>query len=189
VQHRLADTLKTLLDRSVGRPLDIATAYFSVSGYRLIKNGLHHLGAFRLLLGSEPHAGEDIGLRADPQRLKGDLEAEPFAAETLKLVEDLIALLHADKVQVRLFEKGFLHAKAYLFHQDKIDPHNPADRLQPYAAIVGSSNFTPKPCTNTSRRSSGPTRPSLAAAPWTWPSSRRIPSRKPAASSPATMAC
>jgi hypothetical protein len=31
VQHRLADTLKTLLDRSVGRPLDIASAYFSIS--------------------------------------------------------------------------------------------------------------------------------------------------------------
>jgi hypothetical protein len=70
VQHRLADTLKTLLDRSVGRPLDIATAYFSVSGYRLVKDGVHHLGAFRLLLGSEPHAGDDIGLRADPQRLR-----------------------------------------------------------------------------------------------------------------------
>ena len=146
VQHRLADTLKVLLDRSKGRPLDIATAYFSVSGYRLVKDGLHHLGAFRLLLGSEPHTGDEIGLRADPKRLKarlrGDLEAEPFNAETLKLVEDLIAYLHADKVQVRLFNKGFLHAKAYLFHQDKIGPHNAADRLRPYAAVVGSSNFT-----------------------------------------------
>jgi HKD family nuclease len=54
----------------------------------------------------------------------------------------LIAFLHADKVQVRLFSKGFLHAKAYLFHQDKIGPHNAADRLRPYAAVVGSSNFT-----------------------------------------------
>src|SRR4051794_34506273 len=146
VQHRLADTLKLLLDRSAGRPLDIATAYFSVSGYRIVKDGLHRLGAFRLLLGSEPHAGEDIGLRTDPKRLKarlkGDLEAEPFTAETLKLVEELIAFLHADKVHVRLYDKGFLHAKAYLFHQDKIGPHNAADRLRPYAAVVGSSNFT-----------------------------------------------
>src|SRR3954467_12633389 len=110
VHRRLADALTDLLDRGAGRPLDIATAYFSVSGYRLIKDGLHHLGAFRLLLGSEPHAGDDIGLRADPQplkaRLKGALEAEPFTAETLKLVEDLIGFLHADKVQVRLYDRG-----------------------------------------------------------------------------------
>jgi len=33
VNHRLADTLKGLLDQSVGKPLDIATAYFSISGY------------------------------------------------------------------------------------------------------------------------------------------------------------
>src|SRR5215468_9964305 len=39
-------------------------------------------------------------------------------------------------------DKGFLHAKAYLFHQDSVGPHNRADRLRPFAAIVGSSNFT-----------------------------------------------
>ncbi len=45
-------------------------------------------------------------------------------------------------MEVRLYDHGFLHAKAYLFHQDKMGPHNRADRLQPFAAIVGSSNFT-----------------------------------------------
>ena len=146
LHHRLADTLNELLGQTAGRPLDIATAYFSISGYRLVKDGLHHLGAFRLLIGHDPQTGVDVGLKTDPKalkaRLKGDLEAEPFTPETLKLVEDLIAFLHADKVQVRLYDQGFLHAKAYLFHQDRIGPHNPADRLRPYAAIVGSSNFT-----------------------------------------------
>jgi hypothetical protein len=75
-------------------------------------------------------------------RLRGDLEAEPFSRATLKLVEELIAFLHADKVQVRLYDKGFLHAKAYLFHQDRVGPKNPGDRMRPFAAIVGSSNFT-----------------------------------------------
>jgi hypothetical protein len=45
-------------------------------------------------------------------------------------------------VEVRLHDKGFLHAKAYLFHQDKVGPGNRGDRLRPFAAIVGSSNFT-----------------------------------------------
>ena len=145
-QHRMADALNELLAQSVGKPLDIATAYFAISGYRLVKDGLHQVGAFRLLLGAEPHAGADVGLRPNAEalkkRLQGDLEAEPFTEATLKLVEELIAFLRADKVEVRLYDKGFLHAKAYLFHQDKVGPHNRADRLRPFAAIVGSSNFT-----------------------------------------------
>ena len=87
-----------------------------------------------------------MGLKVDPHalkaRIKGDLEAEPFTEETLKLVEDLITYLQADKVEIRLYDKGFLHAKAYLFHQDQVGPQNLADRMQPFAAIVGSSNFT-----------------------------------------------
>src|SRR5438132_823893 len=145
-QHRMADALKELLDQSAGKPLDIATAYFAISGYRLVREGLHQVGAFRLILGSEPHAGPDVGLRPSAEALKkrfqGDLEAEPFTEATLKLVEELIAFLRADKVDVRLYDKGFLHAKAYLFHQDRVGPHNRADRLRPFAAIVGSSNFT-----------------------------------------------
>jgi hypothetical protein len=34
-QHRMADALKELLGQTVGKPLDIATAYFAISGYRL----------------------------------------------------------------------------------------------------------------------------------------------------------
>jgi len=54
--HRLADAdaLDELLGESVGRPLDIATAHFSISGYKIVRDRLHRLGAFRLLLGSDP---------------------------------------------------------------------------------------------------------------------------------------
>jgi superfamily II DNA or RNA helicase len=145
-EHRLADVLNDLLARSAGTPLDIASAYFAISGYRLVKDGLHQLGAFRLLLGAEPESGPDVGLRpaqkALQARLRGDLSAEPFSRATLKLVEELIAFLQSEKVQVRLYDKGFLHAKAYLFHQDRVGPKNPDDRMRPFAAIVGSSNFT-----------------------------------------------
>lgn len=145
-KHRMADALNDLLGQTVGKPLDIATAYFAISGYRLVKEGLHQVGAFRLILGSEPHTGVDVGLRPNAEalkkRLEGDLEAEPFTEAALKLVEELIAFLRADKVEVRLYDKGFLHAKAYLFHQDRVGPNNRADRLRPFAAFVGSANFT-----------------------------------------------
>src|SRR5712692_6579058 len=92
-EHRLRDALNELLAQSAGKPLDIATAYFAISGYRLVRQGLHQVGAFRLLLGSEPHAGADVGLKARAEALKkwlqGDLEAEPFNEATLRLVEEL----------------------------------------------------------------------------------------------------
>src|SRR2546423_9492086 len=90
-QQRLADALNDLMAQSAGKPLDIATAYFAISGYRLVKQGLHQLGTFRLLLGSEPHVGSDLGLKpsaaALTKQLQGDFEAEPFSEATLKLVE------------------------------------------------------------------------------------------------------
>lgn len=146
-RHVIADVLNRLLGVTVGKPVDVATAYFSISGYRLVADQLHKAGAFRLLIGSDPQSGSDLGLRPNDRnvlrsRLKGDLEAEPFTPETLRLVEDLIAFLRADKVQVRLCDREFLHAKCYLFHQDNIGPRNRGDRLRPFAAIVGSSNFT-----------------------------------------------
>lgn len=105
-EHRLRDALNELVAQCVSKPLDIATAYFAISGYRLVKDGLHDVGALRLLLGAEPHAGPDVGLRpnndAFRKRLQGDLEAEPFSEATLKLVEELIAFLCADKVEARV---------------------------------------------------------------------------------------
>lgn len=143
----LGNALNELLASTVDKPFDIATAYFAISGYREVKDCLHEVGAFRLLIGSDPQTGADIGLKPNDRkalqaRLKGDLEAEAFTPETLKLVEDLIAFLRAERVQVRLYDKGFLHAKCYLFHQDRVTEANRDDRLRPYAAIVGSSNFT-----------------------------------------------
>lgn len=72
--HRLVDTLNDLLGQSAGKPLDIATAYFSISGYRIVKDGLHKLGAFRLLLGTDPQSGADLGLK-----VQGGSSPEPEA--------------------------------------------------------------------------------------------------------------
>jgi len=47
--------------------LDAATAYFTVGGFGLVKEGLIELGNFRLLLGAKPISGEQIGLRPDSE--------------------------------------------------------------------------------------------------------------------------
>ncbi len=142
--YRLADVLRELLAGHAGKSLDVATAYFTVAGFGMLKDGLGALGDFRLLLGAEPHSGEQIGLRPNARalaaRLRGDLEREPFSEATLRLIEDLVRFLRQDQVAVRLYEEGFLHAKCYLFYNDS--PAYGWDRFQPVAGIVGSSNFT-----------------------------------------------
>ncbi|MFZ5885615.1 MAG: helicase-related protein [Chloroflexota bacterium] len=140
--HKLADVLNQVMREHPGMSLDIATAYFSVSGYRTLRESLYSLRSFRLLLGFQPAESADVGLRPNAsalqRALRGDLNAEPYTEETLRLVEDLIAYLRKEESQVRLFEDGFLHAKAYLLYGDK----DGFDRFLPLAGIVGSSNFT-----------------------------------------------
>ena len=93
--HRLTDILNALLAEHRGRSLDVATAYFTVGGFGLLKEGLLGLGNLRLLLGAEPTSGEQLGLRPHPGNITGlirqNLEALPFDEKTLRLVEDLIA--------------------------------------------------------------------------------------------------
>src|SRR5713226_3179088 len=140
-QHKMADVLNALLADHKGHSLDIATAYFNISGWQLLHDGLNGLGNFRLLLGDEPEDGSDLGLReigAKPVKgLIRDLARENFSEATLRLVEDLISFLRQEHVQVRLYTRGFLHAKCYLFYSG-----GGFERFTPIAAIVGSSNFT-----------------------------------------------
>ena len=139
--HRMADVLNDILSEHSGKSMDVATAYFNVRGFTLLQRGLQELGSVRLLLGDEPRDGESLGLRPRAANwLTRELNEAPFDEATLRAVEDLIAFLCRDEVAVRAFSKGFLHAKSYIFYRDL--PLGGADRFQPVAAIVGSSNFT-----------------------------------------------
>lgn len=139
--HRLGDVLREILNGHSGRSLDVATAYFNVQGFKLIREGLLGLGSFRLLFGDEPADGMAVGLlpRAATS-LRGELNAAPYSEELLRTIEDLIAFLRRPNVAVRAYQGGFLHAKAYLFYGDR--PSTGWDRFRPVAAIVGSSNLT-----------------------------------------------
>src|SRR5215510_6768495 len=144
--YRLANILNELLAEHKGRSLDVATAYFTIGGFGLLQEGLRGLGNFRLLLGAEPTSGEQLGLRPNARHItrliRQDLEASPFSEKTLRLVENLIAYLRRGTVLVRLHDKGFLHAKCWLFYSDRPGQQLLFDRFRPILAIVGSSNFT-----------------------------------------------
>jgi len=163
---KLGDALNELLAERATTSLDIASAYFAVSGYRLVREGLQGLTSFRLLLGAAPEAAEDVGLRPHAQRvadvLRGELETATLSPAMMELVEDLIRFLRRNEVRVRVFPKGFLHAKCYLFYHDPpteapmqpvhID-HNPeVPRPAPAAADGASANPAPStqpPAVNT----------------------------------------
>ena len=149
-QHKMQAVLAELLADHTGRSLDVATAYFNVGGFRLLQSGLQGLGSLRLLLGAEPKTAVDLGLRArkqprhaanllESESLGYELQTSPFNATTQAAVKSLIVFLSRPEVEVRLYGSGFLHAKSYIFYGDKPGSR---DRLNPSAAIVGSSNLT-----------------------------------------------
>ncbi|MEA3376606.1 MAG: helicase-related protein [Chloroflexota bacterium] len=138
---RLADVLNDLLDGDAVHALDVATAYFNVGGFDLLREGLEELASFRLLLGSQPGGADELGLRrwlGLRRAVRRDLEEAPLDQETYRQIEALTRFLRREEILVRLYEEGFLHAKAYLCFADDA----PGDRFIPVAGIVGSSNFT-----------------------------------------------
>jgi len=145
-RHQLGELLRRVLASHQERALDVATAYFTVGGFGLLRPEIARVGSFRLLLGAEPGEGQDIGLRPDTaeigQLLRRDLEALPFDEATLRQVEDLIAFLRRESVLVRVYEPGFLHAKCWIFYSDRTGAEGRYDRFRPVLAVVGSSNFT-----------------------------------------------
>ena len=144
--HKMAEVLGGLIENHAGQSLDVATAYFNVDGFELLKDGMLDVGTFRLLLGAEPKSGEQVGLEPHSDAIQGlirrDLEDVPFDEKTLRSVEDLIAFLHKESVLVRRHSKGFLHAKCWIFYSDRPGQQMLFDRFRPVVAIVGSSNFT-----------------------------------------------
>jgi superfamily II DNA or RNA helicase len=146
-EHTLVDVLNKLLKEHRERSLDIASAFFSIKGFELLRENLENLGSFRLLLGLEPKSGLNIGLHPEenplPKLLSEDLEEEEFNQKNMQLVEDIIRYLQRSEVEVRLVSKGFLHAKCYLLYGDKPSGQGFLfERFQPIIGIVGSSNFT-----------------------------------------------
>ena len=160
---RMSSILQELLSIHHGKAVDVATAFFSIRGFELLSDQLDELGSFRLLLGAEPGCAGDLGIHLDPGSsalrlqdldcdptmleasvLKRELERAPLDEETQRLIEDLIRFLSNDWVQVRRYDRGFLHAKAWLFYADRTRSGQGIifDRFQPLIGIVGSSNFT-----------------------------------------------
>lgn len=129
--------------------LSIATGYFDIRGFAQVADQVERLQRVRLLLGAEPLVppatpifkpgqprGEEYereaiskALQAYSLGLESDRNLLSFSREVDRSVERLLEFLRSGKLEVRRYERGFLHGKAYIFSTDE-------------GAIAGSSNFT-----------------------------------------------
>jgi len=129
--------------------LSIATGYFDPEGFAAIAQELEHLRQVRLLLGAEPldrrarrqrkldePRGErydawllDRALRDLAQGLRDDRDLLGFTPEVDATLQRLLDFLRSGRMEVRRYERRFLHGKAFIFSDDE-------------GVIAGSSNFT-----------------------------------------------
>ncbi len=118
----LAEALDLLL-RSQPRA-DIASGYFNLEGYALVREALEAVPRLRLLLSKAQGASEG---ELYPAGFRQDLARAELVRRNRELARALVGLLKRPEVEVRLYTRGFFHGKAYIFED---------------VAIIGSSNFT-----------------------------------------------
>ena len=129
-EHTLGEVLKALLLGTENAEFWVATAYFNLGGWIHLSDALHRTAKIRLLLGKEQEQAFVVD-----ERLRSELQEEVKnrGAEAMVEIADWEHLLRSDKVEVRVYKKGFLHGKCYLVLGGGVGQD---------AGIVGSSNFT-----------------------------------------------
>jgi hypothetical protein len=135
--------------------LDIASAFFSPSGFAQIAGDLGDVERIRLMIGAEPPSEARPPRRApgetQPQferrllrqgltdlddGLRHERDRFPFTRPGRNALRKLIDVLKSGRMETRRYERAFMHAKAYIF----------APRPDAFGGgvgvIVGSSNLT-----------------------------------------------
>ena len=132
----------------------IATAFFSPTGFGLIADHLARIPDVRLLLGADlainaPECHKRLnetpdgfecrriteGLKGMTRGLERERDQLPFNRTTGAALRKLIQALNAGNLEVRRYQKSFLHAKTYIFTSP--DAANGQQGI-----FVGSSNLT-----------------------------------------------
>jgi superfamily II DNA or RNA helicase len=126
--NKLVSFLNNILKEKPKTKFDIATAFFNIQAFAMIKDNLNNVERFRLLLGKAPEIQSEKTL-GDVllQEIRKEVEGFDLTKETNETVKLFIEFLKKESVEIRLFDE-FLHGKAYIF-DDLI--------------VIGSSNFTP----------------------------------------------
>jgi len=125
--NKLITFLNQILKENPKTNLDVATAFFNVQAFAMIKDNLKGVSRFRLLLGKSPEINNERTLgEVLMEEIKKEIEGFELSKDSTQTVKLFIEFLKKKNVEIKLFEK-FLHGKAYIFD----------DRI-----VIGSSNFT-----------------------------------------------
>ena len=133
----------------------IATAFFNPAGFAGIADHLRPVSTVQLLLGVDlaarppderkrldetPEAFERqrmaVGLRRMDAAFRRERDGLPFTRASGDALRKLIEALRAGNMEVKRYEKAFLHAKAYIVTSAK------GSYGRPEGVIAGSSNLT-----------------------------------------------
>ncbi|HWR57354.1 MAG TPA: helicase-related protein [Thermodesulfovibrionales bacterium] len=150
-----------------------AVGYFFLSGLTPIAERLSGVKELRLLIGNTTNRDtleqlaegyrrlEMVAERAEEQAYPKRADAKKMATETAEniktavelmdqtdegeaLVKTLVQLIEEKRLKVKVYTKGRMHAKAYIFDYGKLfdKKGKPVERHENGIAIVGSSNLT-----------------------------------------------
>lgn len=138
-KFQLKTYLTDLLTSSKYTELSIATGYWDLPGMlELLPAFEAFLGTnmpseIRFLIGEEPKVRVNQLDTSFPERyIKDDLRDLPFKPEYENVAKFLVTHLDSGRIKIKLYKRGFLHAKCYIIGSDKENA----------IGIIGSSNFT-----------------------------------------------
>ncbi len=168
---KLADHINRILSST--EAARFAVGYFFLSGLECIADRLSGLKELRLLIGNTTNREtleqlaegyrrmELVAEEAEAQAYPKRADARRMAEETAKnvrsgmefmdqtdegeaLVRSLARLIEEKRLKVRVYTKGRMHAKAYIFDYGQVfdGKGKPLDRHERGIAVVGSSNLT-----------------------------------------------
>ena len=134
----------------------IATAYFSPAGFSKISGAVSPIPCIKLMLGTDPFDSSESwkrpigenenkfyarklgeGLNKQDSALRIERDNLPFERDISTATRRLVDALKSGNIEVRRYEKNFLHAKSYIFTSDELNEDVPSS-----AIIAGSSNLT-----------------------------------------------
>ena len=143
--------------RSTPEEVRVATAFLSLAGFNMISSGLNSVGRVRLMfgvgfpveasikvrrLGQSAESKKDELLQKGIKFLHNSLVVErnhlPFNVETSKAMRSIVKITRKN-MEVRCYEKSFLHAKAYIC---TVGNSTEGNDNNDNTLLVGSSNLT-----------------------------------------------
>ena len=161
--EKLVEHINLILDST--EKARFAVGYFFLSGFQSIAKELQGVKELRLLIGNTTNREtleqlaegyrrlEQVADIAEAQTYPKRIESQQMGAETAEnitasielmdqtdagelLIKTLVEMITEKRLRVRVYTKGRLHAKAYIFD------YNGEGRYEKGIAVVGSSNLT-----------------------------------------------